>query len=167
MPTTFTAPLKRRARTLHSEGHGCNAIARAVGVSPTVISRWAKGEGLAFDRSQTDLATRAHVIDLRADAMLLAQKLIVAAHDELDRLEKPFRRSELGGEMRDEYIHLDLDRPPVEVAQRVMVSAAVAIDKALKVSTALDEGKDEHAESLVDALVDGFERVARAYKPAS
>lgn len=138
----FTATLKRRARRLYDDGHGCNAIARQLNVTPSTISTWAKDQGLPFDRRQTAMAVRAHTIDLRADALLAAQKLMVAAHDLLDSLDRPYERHELGGEFRDQWIRLDLDAPPVEVARNISVTAGIAIDKALKVSTALDEGAD-------------------------
>lgn len=142
----FTVALKKRARLLHAEGHGCNAIARQLNLGPATISTWAKAEGLAFDRSQTAIAVRAHVIDLRADAMLAAQKAMVAAHDMLDRLDGKYVVAELGREGGegggDRWIEHEFVLPPVEVVRNAVVTAGIAIDKALKVSSALDEGAD-------------------------
>lgn len=145
MPT-FTVALKKRARLLHADGHGCNAIARQLGVAPATVSTWAATEGLHFDRRQTAIAVRAHTIDLRADALLAAQKAMVAAQDMLDRLDGPYLVAELGREGGeaggDRWIEHEFDEPPVEVVRNAVVTAGIAIDKALKVSAALDEGAD-------------------------
>lgn len=142
----FTAAVKKRARVLYDEGHGCNAIARQLGVTPSTISAWAKLHSLPFDRRQTDLATRAHTIDLRADALLLAQKAMVAAHDAVNRLDGQYTLRELGRaegkDAGDEWHELTIDHAPIEVVRNAVVIAGIAIDKALKVSAALDEGED-------------------------
>ncbi len=142
----MNATRQKQALALHADGHGCNAIARTIGVAPATVSAWAKRAGLHFDRRQTDLAVRAHVIDLRADALLLAQKLVVAGHDTMDALDGPYTLRELGrGEGKDaadEWHELTVDEAPVEVRVKTMTAAGIAIDKALKVSTSLDEGSD-------------------------
>lgn len=143
---TLRAQTRRRARALYDDGYGCNAIARELDVHPSTISRWAKAEGLPFDRSQAAMAVRAHTIDLRASALLLAQKLVIAGHDAVDALDHPYTQYELGrGEGKDaadEWHELTLDQAPIEVRQKTVVTVAVAIDKALKVTAALDEGVD-------------------------
>jgi hypothetical protein len=63
--------VRARARELYDDGHGCNAIAKQLHVAPSTISAGAKQEGLKFDRSQTELAVRAHVVDLRQGRALL------------------------------------------------------------------------------------------------
>jgi hypothetical protein len=145
-PRAFNQTARKRARELYDTGHGCNAIAKQLGYSPATISKWAKDTGIRFDRSQTDLATRAHTIDLRADALLLAQKAMVAAHDAVDRLDGQYTLRELGRaegkDAGDEWHELTIDEAPIDVVRNAMVVAGIAIDKALKVSAALDEGED-------------------------
>src|SRR5262245_8271385 len=94
---TFDAKRAQEARALYDEGHGCNAIAKRLDVAPSTISAWAKREGLAFDRSQTSLAVRAHTIDLAEARLLLAQKMTVAASDMLDRLDGKYIVFAFGG----------------------------------------------------------------------
>lgn len=133
---TFDA---KRAQALYEDGHGCNAIARELGVAPSTVSRWAKQNGLEFDRSQTAMAVRAHVVDLAQARTLLAQKMAVAASDMLDALDGPYLVYAFGG--RDNmYEEHELDRPPVEVVRNAVTTAGIAFDKASKVLESSPEG---------------------------
>lgn len=134
----------KRAQALYEDGHGCNAIARELGCAPSTVSKWAKEAGLAFDRSQTALAVRAHVVDMAETRTLLAQKMAVAASDLLDSLDGPYLVYSFGGRDND-YNEHTLDRPPVEVVRNAVTTAAIAFDKATKV---LELSPDGLAESL-------------------
>lgn len=146
---TFPA---KRAQELFEQGYGCNAIARELGVGPASVSRWAKDAGLKFDRSQTALAVRAHVIDMAEARLLLAQKMVVAASDLLDQLDGPYLVYAFGGRDND-YNEHQLDRPPVEVIRNAVTTAGIAFDKATKVIETSPEGL---AESL--SVLDKLER---------
>ncbi|WP_336633604.1 MULTISPECIES: terminase gpP N-terminus-related DNA-binding protein [unclassified Microbacterium] len=129
---TFREKRGHEARALYDEGFSCNAIARKLGVGVATISRWAKDEGLAFDRSQTAMAVRAHTIDLAESRLLLAKKLQVAAHDLLDSLDGEYLVYSFGGK-DNVYSEHTLDRPPVEVIRNAVTTAGIAFDKATKV----------------------------------
>lgn len=79
-----------RARELHAEGVGCNAIARELGVNPSIVSRWAKREGLSFDRSATAVAVQARAVDLRVRRQGIIDRLYTRAERNLARLEAPY-----------------------------------------------------------------------------
>ena len=134
---TFDA---KRAEALYEDGHGCNAIARELGVAPSTVSRWAKQNELAFDRSQTAMAVRAHVVDLAQARTLLAQKMAVAASDMLDRLDEPYLVYSFGGQFNDFESHV-LDEPPVEVVRNAVTTAGIAFDKATKVVEGVNPGQ--------------------------
>lgn len=151
---TFGTQMRRRARALYDQGYGCNAIARELGFSPSTVSEWAKREGLAFDRSQTDIAVRAHVTDLREMQTLLAKKAAVAASDLLDQLDGTYLVWSFGGK-DNTYEEHTLDRPPVEVVRSTVVTAGIAIDKASKV---LDQSDRDL--SAVDAWLEHMTGVA-------
>lgn len=80
-----------RARELHEQGLGCNAIAKQLGVSPNTISLWAKREGLSFDRSKTATATAARAVDLKDRRQKLIERLYARAEANLDRIEQPYK----------------------------------------------------------------------------
>jgi predicted transcriptional regulator len=80
-----------RARELHAKGLGCNAIARELGVSSGTVSKWAKREGLAFNRSSTAVAVAARAVDLKERRQKLIDRLFARAEANLDRVEQPYR----------------------------------------------------------------------------
>lgn len=72
---TFDPDARMNARVLFDQGKSCNAIAKELGVSPSTISRWAKAEGLSFDRNQTAAAVAAAETDSRARRKLIQHRL--------------------------------------------------------------------------------------------
>lgn len=149
---TFNA---ERAQELFDQGFGCNAIARAMDCAPSSVSRWAKAEGKAFDRSQTALAVRAHTIDLAEARVELAKKMAQVANDMLDRLDGPYVVYSFGGK-DNTYTDHTLAEPPVEVVRNAVTTAGIAFDKATKVLEKTPDGL-QRAESLVDHLEAFFE----------
>lgn len=77
----------QRARELYDAGKSCNAIARELRVAPATISRWAKREGLSFDRSMVSAANVAHAADLRQRRLAIIDRLYRRAERNLERLE--------------------------------------------------------------------------------
>jgi hypothetical protein len=164
---TFTTEMRVKARELFDEGVGCNAIARAVDISPAVISKWAKEENLAFDRSQAALAVRAHTIDLAAARLDLVAKMMVVAEDSLAMLDGPFLVFAFGGKEND-YSEHELDDAPMDARRSAMMIAGVAFDKATRIVEKSTTGV-EGAIGMLDTLADGFAEAAaklRAETPA-
>jgi hypothetical protein len=154
---TLTGKRAQEARDHYASGLGCNAIARAMGIDPATVSRWAKAEGLKFDRSQTALAVRAHTIDLAESRLELARKMQVAAHDLLDSLDGDYLVYNFGGK-DNTYVEHVLEKPPVEVVRSSIVTAGIAFDKATKVLEKTNDGIGR-AESLVDHLEQFFDTI--------
>lgn len=154
---TFSPEMRAEAKRLYDEGFGCNAIAKQLDWSPATISKWAKDEGLQFDRSQTALAVRAHTIDLAEARLELARKMSVAANDLLDSLDGEYLVYNFGGK-DNSYEEHTLDKPPVEVIRSSIVTAGIAFDKATKVLEKTNDGIGR-AESLVDHLEQFFDRL--------
>lgn len=61
---------------LYEQGHGCNAIARAVPCSNYTVSDTVKANGGTFNNSQTKAATEARVTAAKAAATETADQLI-------------------------------------------------------------------------------------------
>lgn len=53
-----------------------NGVARETGASPASVSRICADEGIDFDRTQTEVAVRARVVDLKAARLHLATDLL-------------------------------------------------------------------------------------------
>ena len=148
----------QRARELFDQGMSCNAIARELGVGAATISRWAKREGLSFDRAQSALAVRARSIDIAKSRTELTQKLLAVAHESLDNLDGPYLVYSFGGKDNTYEEHV-LDSPPIEVVRTAVTIGRDAHAIATKTLEQTPEGLAA-AESLVDRLESDIERFA-------
>lgn len=118
------------ARELFDQGLGCNAIARELGVAPSTVSKWAKREGVEFDRAQVAAANQAKVIDGKARRLAIQERAYKRIEATYDRLEAPkFKtlvRTEVGVEKARE-----LDFVPAQnerdLAQAIQTHMNVAI----------------------------------------
>ena len=123
---------RAQLRTLHGEGLSASAIARKLGVHASTVSRWAKAEGLSFDRSKTAEATAAKSIDLAAARTRLAEKMAARAEQLLDSLDDPYLVYSFGG--RDNtYSEHELAKPPVEVVRNAVTTAGITFDKLTRI----------------------------------
>ena len=146
---------EQRARELFDQGLSCNAIARELGVAASTISRWARAEGLAFDRSKTELAVRARVIDIAASRTELAQKILTVAHETLDKLDGSYLVYAFGGRDNGYNEHL-LDAPPIEVVRTAVTVAKDAHAIATRTLEMTPEGLGD-AQSVLDRIEAGFD----------
>ncbi|MFA5608531.1 MAG: helix-turn-helix domain-containing protein [Leucobacter sp.] len=148
-------PDSKRAllRKLHAKEMSVRAIAEELGVSRSTVSRWAKEEGLAFDRSRTALANAAQSIDLAAGRQRLAEKMLHRAEQLLDSLDKPYLVYSFGG--RDNtYSEHTLNKPPVEVIRNAVTTAGITFDKLTRI---VEKDPDvTGAQSVVQSLEAGI-----------
>lgn len=156
---TFDA---ERARGLYAGGLSCNAIARELGCAPSTVSRWAKGEGLSFDRSQTAAAVAAHTVDLAAGRTRLAEKMLAASEAMLDRIDDEYVVYNFGGK-DNTFEQRTLDSAPVEVRRNIITTAAITFDKLTRIVEKSDTGLDQ-AVGVLDTLAEGFRAAAAVYR---
>lgn len=147
MTGTFDA---KRAHELFAAGASCRAIAAELGVAASTVSRWAKGAGLTFDRSQVAAAVQAHTVDLAAGRIRLAEKMLAASNRLLDELDGPYLVYSFGG--RDNtYAEHELARAPVEVHRNVVTTAGITFDKLTRVVETSGSGSED-ARSMLAQL---------------
>lgn len=151
-----------RARELHAAGSSCNAIARDLGCAASTVSRWAKGEGLSFDRSKTAAAVAAHTVDLAAGRIRLAEKMLAASEDMLDVIDGPYEVYNFGGK-DNTFESRVLDSAPVEVRRNVITTAGITFDKLTRIVEKSDTGL-EQAVGVLDTLAEGFRAAADIYR---
>ena len=159
---TFREEKGARALELYKKGYGCTAIARELDVSPATVSRWAKDEGILFDRSQTAMAVRAHTVDLAEDRLLLARMMVVNAVDSIQMLDEPFEVFNFGGKDNDFNSHI-LDSAPMDARRSAQVIAGVAFDKATRVIEK-NNGGLEQALGTLDLVADVLKSAVRQYE---
>lgn len=151
-----------RARELHGEGLSCNAIARELGCAASTVSRWAKAEGLSFDRSKTAAAVAAHTVDLAAGRVRLAEKMLAASEAMLDDIDGEYLVYNFGGKDNTYTEHL-LDTAPVEVKRNIITTAGITFDKLTRIVEKSDTGL-EQAVGVLDTLAEGFRAAADIYR---
>lgn len=153
-----------RARELFDAGEGCNAIARALGVSPSTVSTWAKSAGLSFSkRAQTAAATVTREFDMAAARMRLAEKMVANADKVLDSLDGPYLVYSFGGK-DNTYREHTLTEAPTSARREGQTIAAIAFDKLTK-AMETDTSGVATAHSLLDTLAAGFKAAAESYEP--
>lgn len=150
-------PKRAQLRELHQQDLSVRTIADRLGVSRSTVSRWAKEDGLEFDRSQTAKANAANAIDLAAARQRLAEKMLARSEALLDSLDNPYLVYSFGGK-DNEYNEHELDRPPVEVIRNAVTTAGITFDK---LSRIVERDPDvSGAESAVRALQAGLTAAA-------
>lgn len=94
---TFDPAKRARMKALHAQGLSLNKIAAELKISPATICKYAKLDGLSFDRSATETAVKARQVDLAAARQELAGKMMDAANTVMDGFNSPYTMFNFGG----------------------------------------------------------------------
>lgn len=150
---------RERVRQLHAQGLGRNEIAAELGRSAGTITNIAKALGLSFDRTATAAATEARQADLAALRTQLAYNLTNDAIRLRQQLWQPAIVYNFGGK-DNTYAQRQLPEPPARDKRDLMLTAATAIDRSLKLAPPRDDAAEE-ARSMVGQLMAGLAQVYR------
>lgn len=116
---------------LHTEGHGRNEIARITRRSPRTVSLICAEEGLTFDVTMTEDATRHRVAQLAERRAVLAEALQGDAERLTELMWQPCTVFSFGG--RDNtYSEKKFNEPPSAEKRNLMAAANLAVEKSLK-----------------------------------
>ena len=138
---------------LHGERKGRNEIARLTQRSLRTVSLICAEEGLEFDVTLTEEATRHRVAQLAERRAILAEALQADAERLTELMWQPGKIYSFGG--RDNtYAEQDVDQPPAADKRNLMAAANVAIEKSLKLVPPRDEDGTEQVGSLLTSLYD-------------
>jgi hypothetical protein len=153
-PNPVTQAEKDRLFALHADGLSCAAIARELGRSQSTISRYAGIMGLQFDRHVVIEATQARIVDARARRAVLVHRLLDEAEKLLDRLQKPYTVWKISN---DGDLHKGkLELPDARDQRDLMVGAATAIEKSLRLEQFDADPGINGAKSMLGALAKGL-----------
>lgn len=152
----------QRAQELAEQGVSCRGIAKEMGCAPSTVSRWAERAGVKFDRAQTAAAVQAHTVDLAAGRVRLAEKMLAASEDMLDRIDDEYVVYNFGGK-DNTFEQRTLDSAPVEVRRNIITTAGITFDKLTRVVEKSDSGL-EQAVGVLDTLAEGFRAAADIYR---
>lgn len=153
---------RAEARRLFDEGLSCNAIAKRLKCSPSTVSRWARSEGLSFDRAKTAAAVEAHKVDLAAERLLLAEEMMAAGREALREIRGPVKVYNFGGK-DNTYAETQLDRAPMSMRREALTAAGIAFDKATRI-VEKDNGGLDQAVGVLDQIAEGFKAAAAKYR---
>ncbi|MFD7994538.1 helix-turn-helix domain-containing protein [Streptomyces mexicanus] len=142
-------------KRLHAKGKSRNDIARAIGRSPSTVSKIATALGLSFDRAaEVETATNVRKADLAARRAAFAERLQDIAEREADKLTAPTLYWEWGG--KDHTYAQKLADEPIPADRRAIMSTiATAVDRSLKLVPPKDDGAAE-SRSVVGDLMAGL-----------
>jgi hypothetical protein len=157
-------PEKRDAvlADIRAGGKSLHQIAKDHTVAKSTVSRIANEAGLtnAWDRSQTEAATRAHAIDCRARREALKDQLIEDAERIRARAWEPYEVVVDNRQAGPQSMTLDL--PPAQDVRAFYMAVGLAIDKHCRLEQYDTTGNDVDAKSMLGALAEGIRQYAQS-----
>ncbi|UFQ18246.1 MULTISPECIES: helix-turn-helix domain-containing protein [Streptomyces] len=138
---------------LHGEGKGRNEIARLIGRAQPTASIVCSDEGLVFDVTMTEEATRHRAAQLADRRAMLAEALQDDAERLTAQLRAPARVYRIGGSSNF-YTKCQVDELPADAKKDLMGAAGIAIAKSLKLVP--PEREDTEGLAAVDQWLRGM-----------
>lgn len=147
-------------------GNSCRGIARKHGVSDRLVRKIADENHIAdpWSRAQTEKATRARTIDMKARRAEIAEVLLGDVHKFRERAWSKYKYYERGPE-GPELVVLDL--PPLREAREAYTALGIAVDKHDKLIKMDSDNGAEEARSMLGALAEGLRVAYEQLPPAS
>jgi AcrR family transcriptional regulator len=152
----WTAELDTLLRNRAADGVSMRKIAAEVGTSDATVRRRLRTLGVVVDRSRTEAATAAAVVDVKARRAAVAQRMLGQAESILARLEAPTFTTIMRGSFGVEE-EQTVSEPPARDHRDLLSAAQIAVNTALKVD---EHDRDTGTAEAVGAL-DGIERAIR------
>lgn len=143
---------------LHGEGLGRNEIARRTGRAQRTVSVICAEEGLVFDTSMTEDATRARVAQLAALRADAAVDLLLDALKLTQQMWEPATIYNFGGK-DNTYREKQVGQPPAIDKKALMTAAGIAFEKSLKLVPPADDAGASDARSMLGQLMSGLKAV--------
>jgi hypothetical protein len=140
---------------LHAEGKGRNEIGRLVGRAQRTVSVICAEEGLVFDVSMTEDATRHRVAQLAALRADTAVDLHLDALRLTQQMWEPSIIYNFGGK-ENSYNWKEVAEPPTGDKKNLMAAAGIALEKSLKLVPPADDAGAGDARSMLGQLMVGL-----------
>lgn len=147
---------------LHAEGLGRNEIARRTGVSFATVTAYCQEHGLTFDTSKSALAVAIQTVNLDQARKDLAAAMVLRAQESLEAFDAPATivhyqpaTDTTNGGFREHVLEV----PTFADQQRIMTMAAIAFDKATRL-TERGGGANEATIGLLDTFGDALREAA-------
>jgi hypothetical protein len=143
---------------LHGEGKGRNEIARITGRAQRTVSVICAEEGLVFDVSMTEDATRHRVAQLAALRADTAVDLHLDALRLTQSMWEPATIYNFGG--KDNSFNFEnVDEPPAIDKKNLMAAAGIALEKSMRLVPPAAETGEDDARSMLGKMMSGLQQV--------
>lgn len=153
----FTNPVTeeehQQIRDLHAAGKGRNEIARITGRAQRTISVFCAAEGLEFDCTWTEEATRHRMAQLAEKRTILAEALTDDALKLTEQLWQPAKVFNIGGK-DNIYTEQEVPEPPADAKRALMAAAVAAANQSVRLVPPKDDDGAEEVGSLLTSLFD-------------
>ncbi|MFJ8146033.1 helix-turn-helix domain-containing protein [Streptomyces sp. NPDC096048] len=143
---------------LHGEGKGRNEIARLIGRAQRTVSLICAEEGLVFDVTMTEDATRARVAQLAALRTETAMDLHLDAMRLTQQMWEPGKIFNFGGK-DNTYREEPVDEPPAIDKKNLMAAAGIALEKSMRLVPPVTETGEDDARSMLGKMMNGLQQV--------
>lgn len=161
MPQPLPEEFHDRIRELHGLGYGRNRIAREIDRPPVMVSRTAEFLGLTFDRTRIQAATEARLADMAERRSILAEDLLSDAERLRAQLWQETTVYSFGGKDNTYEEHV-FDEAPASEKRALMSTAAMAVDRSLKLVPAAEASNLDSAKSMLGSLGEALVAFTRA-----
>lgn len=158
--------LRRRVAELHAEGHGRNAIARQLGIAAGTVSRYAADQGLTFDRTANEAATRARRADILERRSLLELSYLEDAERLREQAWQPQEYAATVGGESPRVMRWTMDRPVPADQQKLMQASTLAAAASQKITDAASDQSAAAAKSMLVQMMTGLEAAFREVQAA-
>jgi hypothetical protein len=161
MPSAFQWTDERDAllRARCSDGVSARKIGAELGTSDATVRRRMRHLGITADRTRTEAATQAAVVDVKARRAAVAQRMVGQAEKILDRLEAPTYTALIRGGFGAEE-EKTLEQPPARDHRELMSAAQIAMQTALRIDEHDADGGYGEVAGALEAVANAFAAVA-------
>lgn len=143
---------------LHGEGYGRNEIARLTRRAQRTVSIICAEEGLVFDTTMTEDATRHRQAQLAALRTDTAMDLHLDGMKLTQQMWEPCTIYNFGGK-DNTYEDHDVDQPPPIDKKSLMAAAGIAFEKSMKLVPPVTETGEDDARSMLGKVMTGLTQV--------
>lgn len=146
---------------IKAEKLGNREIAKRHGVSPSTVTKIAKDNNVAnaFERTQTEKATRATAADNRANRARIAAELLADVDRFRERAWSSYSYYERGSEGPE---LVTLDQPPLRDAREAYVAIGISLQRHLDLEKFDADRGAEGAKSMLGQLAQALDEAVRA-----
>ncbi|MGV2918484.1 helix-turn-helix domain-containing protein [Streptomyces alfalfae] len=143
---------------LHGEGKGRNEIARLTRRSQRTVSLICQEEGIVFDVTMTEDATRHRAAQLAALRTETAMDLHLDAMRLTQQMWEPGKVFNFGGK-DNTYRDKDVEEPAAIDKKNLMAAAGIALEKSMRLAPPVTETGEDDARTMIGKMMSGLQQV--------